>query len=305
MIGFNNATSAFYDRSIGDLTSLRKSAEGLQQQISSGQKLAKSSDDPVAAARLRTLARADTLTAVDQSNTDSAQTDLNLTDGVLSDLVTAVSRAQTLATQAASGTLTDAQRAAIGSEIGQIHDQVLQLANSRDGSGNALFGGQTAGAAYTLDSSGNAVYAGTASAGQVQLGEGQTVTRAMTGSQVFGGDGTSTPDLLSTLKTLADALQGGSTNPQGAAQSALSALSSGFDTITTAQTVVGARLNFIDLANQHRQSVSDLRASEQSAIGGTDITGAVARLQQTMLVLQASQASFTRLASLSLFNALG
>lgn len=302
MIDLSNATSAFYDRSIADLTALRKSAETLQGQISSGQRLTKSSDDPVAASRMRALARADTLGAIDKDAASRATSDLNLADNALQSVVDTVTRAQGLVTQAANTTLTGAQRGAIGGELGQLYNQLVALANSRDSNGNALFGGETAGQAYTLDAGGNAIYAGTSSTGTTGLGDGQSIARGLTGPEVFGADGTG---LLATIKGLADALQGGSPDPAGAARAALGPLGASLDTVTTAQTVVGARLSFIDMAAQHSAALEDMRTSQESDIGATDITGTVARLQQAMLVLQASQASFTKLSSLSLFNALG
>jgi flagellar hook-associated protein 3 FlgL len=39
-------------------------------------------------------------------------------------------------------------------------------------------------------------------------------------------------------------------------------------------------------------------------VGDTDIAEAIARLQQTMTALEASQAAFARVSSLTLFNAL-
>ncbi|WP_338467668.1 flagellar hook-associated protein FlgL [Novosphingobium sp. ZN18A2] len=302
MIGFNTATGAFYDRSVTDMAALRKNADDMQRQLSSGQRLARSSDDPVAASRLRALSRAEKLGTIDSAAADRAQTDLSLTDDALQGFADTITRVQELATQAANDTLGDAQRAAIGTQIDQLHDQLVQLANSRDSTGNALFGGQAAGDAYTIDGNGNAAYAGTATSGELTLGGGQAVTRGLTGPEALGPDATG---LLATVKGLADALQGGAADPQAAARAVLSPLGRALDSVATAQTVVGARLNFIDMANQHRAAVDDLRAGERSEIGDTDITGTVARLQQTMLVLEASQASFTRLSGLSLFNAIG
>jgi len=45
-----------------------------------------------------------------------------------------------------------------------------------------------------------------------------------------------------------------------------------------------------------------LRTNEESTVGGTDAATVIARLQQTMTVLEASQASFVKLANLSLFS---
>ena len=299
----STTTSAFFDRSTQDIAALRAQANTLQGQISSGQKLDTASQDPVAAARLRELTRAQTLSATDTTASNRANADLSLTDNALQGFADAVTQVQQLATQAANGVLNISQRASIGVQLSQIHSQLVQLANSRDATGNALFGGQAGGPAYTVNASGQASYTGTPAATQVSLGEGQRVTTSLTGPEFLNFTVAGTPtDLLTTIKTLADALQSGTGSPQAAAQSSLTALGTGLDTIANAQTVVGSRLAFVDLATQHRQTVGDLRTTEQSDLGGTDIASTVVQLQQTLLVLSASQDSFAKLSSLSLFN---
>ncbi len=301
----STSTSAFYDRSLIGLTDLRAQAEGLQASLSSGNKLSAASDDPVAAARLRQLSRSDSLSTIDTANAQRATSDLQLADGALSSFADYVTRAKELAAQAATGTLTDGQRQGIGAEISAIRQNVLGLANSRDSNGHALFGGETAGAAYTLDGAGNALYSGTTSAGQLPLGDGQVVTRGITGPEFLNFTvGGSPSDLLATLKTLGDALQAGGAAAQTAAHDALDPLNAAVDTITTAQTVVGSRMAWIDLTTSRRSDMGEMRASEEADIGGTDIAATVAHLQQTMTVLEASQASFAKLAQLSLFDVL-
>lgn len=301
----STSTSAFFERSRADMKDLRSQAETLQSQLSSGQKLSRSSDDPVAASRLRTLSRLETLSTIDSANADRADADLTLADAALSDMAEAVIRAQELTTQAASGTLTADQRAAIGKELEAVYGTLLSLANSRDSNGHALFGGESSGDAYTLDASGNPTYAGTTSSGDLPLGDGQTVTRSLTGPEFlnFSVDGTGT-DLLTVVKNLASALQGAAADPAGAAKDALGALQTGLDTLTTGQTLIGTRLSWIELTSERRTNLSELRSTEEADLGATDIASSVATLQETLLVLQASQASFTKLASLSLFNQL-
>lgn len=68
--------------------------------------------------------------------------------------------------------------------------------------------------------------------------------------------------------------------------------------------MVGARLNWIDLTTTRRVQASEQNASEQARIGGTDLAETVTQLQQTMTVLEASQASFAKLSALSLFDLL-
>jgi len=102
---FATSTSAFFERSTQNLTALRGQAEALQNQISSNSKLTKSSDDPLAASMLRGLARQEALAMVDTAAADRAIVDLDLTDTALSQFATYVTRAQELATQAASSLL--------------------------------------------------------------------------------------------------------------------------------------------------------------------------------------------------------
>jgi len=297
------STSAFYDRSNLSIGSLRSRAEAMQEQISKGERLTRSSDDPVAASRLRTLSRADTLSAIDTTNANRAASDLGLADDALGSIANYIGRAKELATQAATGTLNNAQRAGIGQELEQIFGDLLGLANSRDSAGHALFGGDASVQAYTLDAAGNAVYIGNGNAGELSLGEGQSITRSLTGPEFLGFTVNGNPtDLLATIKSLADGLQTGSA--ASAARAALDPLEAGLQSVTTAQTIVGSRLAWIDLTTERRENLGEMRAGEQTEIGATDLAETVARLQETMTVLEASQASFARLAQLSLFDAI-
>ncbi len=296
------STSAFYSRANRDISSLRARAEALQASIGSGQRLARSSDDPLAASQLRRLARAESLAAIDTTLAAQAMSDLTLSDSALQSFASTVTRIQELAVQAANGALAPVQRSAIATELEQLSGELIALANTRDSAGHALFGGETAGQAYTLDALGNPVYAGTASAGTLPLGDGQSVTRGLTGPEFLGAAPT---DLFAVVRTLSDALRGAALDPAQAARDALAPLDAGLEAITTQQTVIGTRLSWIELVSERATETSELRSEDQAELGGTDLTEAVMQLQQTMTVLEASQASFARLASLSLFSVLG
>jgi flagellar hook-associated protein 3 FlgL len=305
MTTISTSTGAFFDKSRTDMKSLRSQAESLQSQLSSSSRLDRSSDNPVAASRLRSLSRLETLSQIDTANATRANADLTLADSSMSDMADAIIRAQELATQAASSTLTGEQRSAIGTELEQINQSLLALSNARDSSGHALFGGETSGDAYKLDASGKATYVGTGAPEELPLGEGQSVTRSMTGPQFLGftGKNGSATDVMATVKALSDALKTGSATGT-AASDALADLRTGLDTLTTGQTVVGTRLAWIELTGERRTDLSQLRSTEQADIGGTDIASTMARLQETLTVLEASQASFSKLAGLSLFDQL-
>lgn len=295
------STSAFYERATRQVGELRAQAEKLQQQMGTGERLSRSSDDPVAAARLRTLERSERLAEIDQRSSDLAATDLKMADDALGSIATLVIRAKELATQAANETLSDEQRAAIGGEIESLRQAVLQIANGRNSAGNALFGGQATGAAF--EETGTTVtYVGTAAKESVDLGDGQSVVPGLTGPEVFAFEARGAPtDLFAVLGDLATALKSGG-DPTAASGEALDGLTAGLDRITTAQTVVGARLGWIEVMDERRVATGELVAAEQKAIGGIDLAVTMTRIQEISTVLEFSQASFVRLSGLSLFN---
>ena len=297
----NLSTSAFYDRAIGQADALRAQAEELQQQIGTQERLSRSSEDPVAAARLRTLARSERLAEIDQRGSNLATTDLQMTDDALGSITTLLIRAKELATQGANETLSDEQRAAIGGELDSLRHAVLQIANGRNSAGHALFGGQETGAAFEENGT-TVTYVGTATKDPVDLGDGQSVVPSLTGPEVFAFEAGGVPtDLFAVLGDLAAVFKGGG-DPTAASGVALEGLTAGLDQVTNAQTVVGARLGWVEVMNDRRVAGAELIAAEQKAVGGIDLATTMARLQEVTTVLEFSQASFVRLSGLSLFN---
>jgi flagellar hook-associated protein 3 FlgL len=300
----NLSTGAFYERATRQIGGLREQANDLQNQIGSGERLSRSSDDPVAASRLRTLARRERLAEVDQLNSNRAMDDLQLTDEALGSLTDLTARAKELAMQAANGTLGGEQRQLLKAEIDGVRESMLLVANGRNGAGQALFGGQAPGLAYQ-DTGAGLTYVGTGTAESVGIGDGQTVTRAMTGPEVFGFkvDGTQT-DMFAVLGQLSAALADPTADHTAAGQAAMTGIDAGLEKITTAQTIVGSRMGWIEVIGDRRTTTGELVADERKAIGGADLATTMTRLQEVMTVLEASQASFVKLASLSLFDQL-
>ena len=84
MTAVTNSTLAFYGRSQLFLGGLRADAETLQRQVSTGERIERSSDDPVAASRLRTLGRIETLGQIDAAKAQRVDEDLTLATDALS-----------------------------------------------------------------------------------------------------------------------------------------------------------------------------------------------------------------------------
>lgn len=285
------ATSQMFERPASLMASLSQKADALQTQISTGKKLNAPSDDAGAYVQLRALARADADGEAYAANVKLAQGVLAQADTTLGSVETQLQQVQELALQASSGTLSPANRIAIGATLGAVIDELLALANSSDVRGQPLFGGAAGDTAYVKASDGSISYAGTGEASPIPIGEGDSVAVSVGGDHVFG-------DMFATLKALSDALSTGGTVPSDT----LSKLTQATDSVAAARASVGARALRVDLVADRLTDTQLVREEARAGIESADITATITELQKTLTILQATQASFTKLSSLSLFD---
>ena len=116
----------------------------LQQQISTGVKLTKPSDDPAASSRLLELEQSVSLQQQYQANISAAETRLRLQEDTLAGLGNISHRLKELAIQGNNGALDATSLRAIGVEVNEILKEMLSLGNARDANGDFLFAGYRA-----------------------------------------------------------------------------------------------------------------------------------------------------------------
>lgn len=305
MVQLGIAGSGFYRMAQAQQAALRGEAEGLQRQIATGERLKRASDDPVAATRLRGLARADRLAEVEAGNIQRAREELGTSSDRLSEMAGMLIRARELVVLAANGSTSRAGHAAIADEVAALRDNLLTLANATGASGAPLFAGDGTGPAYTRAADGSIAYTGSATAGELEIGPGLVIPRGLSGPDVLSFEqGGVRSDVFAMLGTLEQALRGSAGDPAAAARETLPALSAAIDSLGRGQTVVGSRLDWVETVATFATQASEARAEETADVGGADLAATIARLQQVMTALEASQASFARLASISLFDRL-
>ena len=298
-----NSTAAFFRRAQDQMADLRQTAETLERQISTGERLERSSDDPVASARLRTLERADRLAQIDAGNAALAREELTGASTHLDDIANTLIRARELAVQAGSDTVSQEGRLAIATEMEILRDSLFASINATSSTGRSLFGGDTSRAAYTMNATGTAIYTGALASGTIPVAQGVRIDRGVTGPAVLNfDDGGTQTDALAFLQSFTAALRGGAADPSGFARDALAGFDAAIDTTARNQTVLGARAAWIDTIENTQILRSESRAREAGEIGGTDLASAISRLQQVLTTLEASQAGFARLSSLTLFD---
>ncbi len=167
----------------------------IMQQGASGKKVTEPSDDPIATKNILNVnAKLDQLNNY-LTNMSTAQTELNTLDDALASLVDSIQDASDLATQAANGTYGSSSTDGFKSQIDQILENVIDIANTKYNGKYIFSGNATATEAYSItkDASGNitaVTYNGTAATGdyerKVTISDGVSVGINEAGENVFG-----------------------------------------------------------------------------------------------------------------------
>ena len=112
-----------------------------QQQLATGKNVLSPSDDPAAAVQLLALSSLKVRNEQYDRNAAGAQNELELQESVLASSGNVLQRVRELVIQANNATQSNESRAAIGDEINNLADELLQLANTKDASGEYIFSG--------------------------------------------------------------------------------------------------------------------------------------------------------------------
>ncbi|MFV8570786.1 flagellar hook-associated protein FlgL [Marinobacter sp. SBS5] len=157
-----------------------------QQQISTGKKVNKPSDDPVAAARILKLDQDLSRVETYQRNSDLANNRLKQEESALASAIDIIQRVRELTVQAGNSSLSANDRKSISSELKERLGQLADVANTRDASGEYVFSGFQGGSpAFAKDESGAWVYQGDEGQRVLEIDDGVTVPISDHGKGIF------------------------------------------------------------------------------------------------------------------------
>ncbi|MDM7860164.1 flagellar hook-associated protein FlgL [Alteromonas sp. ASW11-36] len=183
------STNQIFDLNIRSVLENQRGLSDTQQQLASGKRINKPSDDPVGAAQVvRLTEELDKLTQY-QRNNDLLASSLEQQEAILRSINNSANRARVLVIQSGAGYTTDADRKAIGAEIEQIRNEILDLMNSQNEQGEYIFAGfQSESQAFEFNpaASGNKItFAGDDGTNQVQLSDSVTIQSSTSGRVIF------------------------------------------------------------------------------------------------------------------------
>lgn len=185
------STANTYDTTVANLQQRQIDLANKQNQMTSGLRVSKASDDPVAAARAERAQAAISRNDADKRAADAAKNAMTLSESALGSASDLLQTARETLVQAGNGSYTDAERQALAAKLSEIRKQLFQVANSPDGNGGYLFGGQGSAAPPFVDAPGGVQFVGQGGQNQVDAGEllPTTVDGAATWLQARSGNG--------------------------------------------------------------------------------------------------------------------
>lgn len=180
------SSQQIFSGGINRLQGINSNLVDTQQQISTGKKVNKPSDDPVAAARIlkldQELRRVDTY----QRNANLADNRLKQEESALASSVDIIQRVRELTVQAGSGSLSPSDRESISAELKERLGQLANITNTRDASGEYIFSGfQGQTPAFAKDGAGDWKYQGDEGQRVLEIDDGVTVPISDHGKGIF------------------------------------------------------------------------------------------------------------------------
>ncbi|TCV94143.1 flagellar hook-associated protein 3 FlgL [Luteibacter rhizovicinus] len=196
------STSWGQQQSVNSMLDHQYQLSQTQLSITTGKAILTPADNPAGAARVLDLSHASAQNDQYKVNMQSATSRLSVEESTLSSSADILDRIRTLALQANNGTQTDESRASIAKEMQQNLNQLVALANTKDGQGEYIFAGSKTLTQPFVTNAGKISYVGDQSQRMIAAAAGLQIATGDSGDDVFmairGGNGTFTTTAATT-----------------------------------------------------------------------------------------------------------
>ncbi len=291
-------------RTMVDLQRTKERSANLQEQLSSGRRLTRLSEDPTAAALVIDFKNSVQRNQQYIKTVQSANSMLRTSETALSGLDTSIVRLMELGVQGLSGTTGAAGRTNIASEVDGLRTNLMILANTRS-EGKFIFAGtRTTTQPFSGPAAGPITYAGDNNLIQVDVAIGGVVTTNLPGDRVFfgtGGQGSAT-DMFQVVTDLRDALLSNNLPQLQAAYDRLKPIQ---QHISDMMTEVGGRQAALTELEDNLGQFNLSLQSIQGTYEDLNYPEAITEYQRLSTVQQVSLSALARSGKQSLFDFIG
>jgi len=288
------STNQFYRVNAEQMQSTQSKVAEIQAKLGSGKQMLHPSEDPGKANLISGLVSAKERQEVYSKNVDAGETRLTAESAVLESMTSIMQRVTQLAVQSSNDTLGASDRDVIATEIKALRDELLNLTNTQDLSGSYIFSGNKTGSpAFVEDASGVVNYNGDYGRMEINVSDVRSIAINTLGSELFSAaDFAALDDLVADLRA----------NNGADVRTRLDNVNSINDRLINSYGAMAGRLAAMEsqrnVIDETTLRIDELLIRENDL----DYAEAVTDLSKESVALQALQASFAKIAQLTLFN---
>ena len=307
------STQMMYEQNMRGVTESQSKWLSYGEQMSTGQRVNRPSDDPIAASQAVVVSQSQAQNSQYTLARSFATQKVSLEENVLGQVTTALQSAQEKIVYAGS----DNDRNSLATDLQGIRDQLLNLANSTDGNGRYIFAGYKTDAAAFDQTTGD--YVGGSTPISQQVDSARTMQISHTGSDVFGSftsnaapepDG-STPEknmfkildnVIAALKKPVEGDQDKSDQMTADIDKANRGLRNSLDNVLTVRADLGTKLTELSSLDSLGSDRALGLTQQMSDLIDVDWNAAISSYTMQQAALQASYKAFSDMQGMSLFQ---
>jgi flagellin len=247
------------------LNTTQSSLNTTLQQLATGQRINTGSDDPAGLAIANGLSANIAALTQSVSNANDGVGSLQVADGALSQVTSLLNTAVTIATEAASGTVSSSQRDSLNSEYQQILQEINQIGTTTTYNGTSVFSATTTSIFLTDANSTSTITNSVGALSTTVLG----LTTNNTNTSLAGTDGSS-------------------------AQTALTAIDAAIQTVANDRGSIGASVvRLQDASAVMTTEITNLTAAENN-IMAADVPSTISNLSRESVLSQTGMAALAQ-----------
>ena len=311
------STQMMYEQNMRGITDSQSRWLSYGEQMSTGKRVNRPSDDPIAASQAIVLSQSQSQNSQFALARTFATQKVSLEDNVLAQVNSAISSVREKLVYASNGTLNDDDRLALATDIQGIRDQLMNLANTTDGNGRFIFAGYKTESAPFDSVTGE--YRGGAEAITQQVDTARNMAISHTGQQIFEsitsnaeqlpGGGYGETNMFKILDSAVAALKTPIENDQAAAAvqnqviaNARIGIQNTENNILTVVADVGTKMNELEKLDTLGNDRALGQTKQMSDLVDVDWNEAISSYTMQQAALQASYKAFSDMQGMSLFQ---
>ena len=281
-----------YEGVLRDIAQAQERMLKAQQQVSSGKRVTKPSDDPLAASDILRVKSEKSEDDQYLRNLTFARSKLQLSDVVLDSVEQMVERARILGQSSFSN---PDQAAGYVTELEGLRDQIISAANTTY-AGRFIFGGTiTTQDPYVKNLDPSVTYIGNSAGMPMQISRTVTVETQVPGTEIFSGS----VNIFDVMSGLVTAIQAGD---QDGIDTQVANLGQFADVVALARSKVGGYLNHTTHVENNLAAANLSHETELSNKEAADLAKAISELTMSENGLQAALAVGARISQLSILD---